>query len=164
MIKFFRNIRHQFMNEGKTSKYLKYAVGEIVLVVIGILIAIQINNWNNARLNKISELNFYLNFKEQMVEDIHEIEDNVEYNNNYINQFKQAVQIIEKNDRSMASVEEEVEFYEDKIKAFKDVAISNQIKYGSTSNDQYFKLFRFEKRNQATKIVNADIKTNPNKT
>ena len=88
------------MNEGKTSKYLKYAVGEIVLVVIGILIALQINNWNNARLNKIAELNFYLNFKEQMVEDIHEIEDNVEYNNKYINQFKYAVQIIEKNDRS----------------------------------------------------------------
>jgi len=88
------------MNEGKTSKYLKYAVGEIVLVVIGILIALQINNWNNARLNKIAELNFYLNFKEQMVEDIHEIEDNVEYNNKYINQFKHAVQIIEKNDRS----------------------------------------------------------------
>ena len=100
MIKFLRNIRHQLINEGKTSKYLKYAVGEIVLVVIGILIALQINNWNNARLNKIAELNFYLNFKEQMIEDIHEIEGNIEYNNNYINQFKHAVQIIEKNDRS----------------------------------------------------------------
>jgi hypothetical protein len=40
------------MQKGKTSKYLKYAIGEIILVVIGILIALQINNWNNNRLNK----------------------------------------------------------------------------------------------------------------
>jgi len=49
MLKFFRNIRKSLVNEGKTTKYLKYAIGEIVLVVIGILIALQINNWNEAR-------------------------------------------------------------------------------------------------------------------
>jgi len=46
MIKFFRKIRLSLLSEGKTGKYLKYAIGEIVLVVIGILIALQINNWN----------------------------------------------------------------------------------------------------------------------
>lgn len=46
MIKFFRNIRQTLLAQGKTSKYLKYAIGEIILVVIGILIAIQANNWN----------------------------------------------------------------------------------------------------------------------
>ncbi|MCA0154269.1 hypothetical protein [Winogradskyella vincentii] len=46
MIKFFRNIRKQLLTENKTGKYFKYAIGEIVLVVIGILIALQINNWN----------------------------------------------------------------------------------------------------------------------
>jgi competence protein ComGC len=46
MIKLFRNIRKNLLNEGKTSKYFKYAIGEIVLVVIGILIALSINNWN----------------------------------------------------------------------------------------------------------------------
>jgi hypothetical protein len=45
MIKFFRQIRFKLMETGKTSKYFKYAIGEIVLVVIGILIALQINNW-----------------------------------------------------------------------------------------------------------------------
>ncbi|WP_282134325.1 DUF6090 family protein [Seonamhaeicola maritimus] len=49
MIKFFRNIRKQLLAEGNTCKYLKYAIGEIVLVVIGILIALQINNWNEER-------------------------------------------------------------------------------------------------------------------
>lgn len=55
MIKIFRNIRQNLLNEGKTSKYFKYAVGEIVLVVIGILIALQINNWNELRKSKIEE-------------------------------------------------------------------------------------------------------------
>lgn len=52
MIKFFRNIRNNLFSEGKTGKYLKYAIGEIILVVIGILIALQINNWNDMRKNK----------------------------------------------------------------------------------------------------------------
>lgn len=49
MIKFFRNIRQNLLSNGNTGKYLKYAIGEIVLVVIGILIALQINNWNEKR-------------------------------------------------------------------------------------------------------------------
>ena len=52
MIKFFRNIRKSLLNEGKTTRYFKYAIGEIVLVVIGILIALQINNWNENRKNE----------------------------------------------------------------------------------------------------------------
>ena len=49
MIKLFRNIRQNLLAEGKTSRYLKYAIGEIILVVIGILIALSINNWNENR-------------------------------------------------------------------------------------------------------------------
>jgi hypothetical protein len=46
MIKFFRNIRQKLLTENKTGRYFKYAIGEIILVVIGILIALSINNWN----------------------------------------------------------------------------------------------------------------------
>ena len=53
MIKFFRKIRYDLLEKNKTGKYLKYAIGEIVLVVIGILIALQINNANENR--KITE-------------------------------------------------------------------------------------------------------------
>jgi len=49
MIKFFRNRRQNLIMENKTGKYLKYAIGEIILVVIGILIALQINNWNETQ-------------------------------------------------------------------------------------------------------------------
>ena len=52
MIKFFRRIRQQLLSENKFSKYLFYAIGEIILVVIGILIALQINNWNEVKKNQ----------------------------------------------------------------------------------------------------------------
>ena len=53
MLRFFRKIRFDLMEKNKSGKYLKYAIGEIVLVVIGILIALQINNWNeNQKLKK----------------------------------------------------------------------------------------------------------------
>ena len=58
MIKFFRQIRFKLMNENKTSRYFKYAIGEIVLVVIGILIALQINNWNEGRKTKQQAQNY----------------------------------------------------------------------------------------------------------
>lgn len=60
MIKFFRKIRHGLMNENKMGKYFKYAIGEILLVVIGILIALGVNNWNEKRKEKNKEV-VYLN-------------------------------------------------------------------------------------------------------
>jgi hypothetical protein len=59
MIKFFRRIRQNLLLEGKTGKYFKYAIGEIVLVVIGILIALSINNMNSSQIEK-SEITAYL--------------------------------------------------------------------------------------------------------
>ena len=56
MIKFFRKIRYDLIEKNKTGKYLKYAVGEIVLVVIGILIALSINNSNTINKQRIRAL------------------------------------------------------------------------------------------------------------
>lgn len=55
MIKFFRNIRRTLLSDNKFSKYLVYAIGEILLVVIGILIALQLNNWNERQKERKSE-------------------------------------------------------------------------------------------------------------
>ena len=70
MIKFFRNIRKQLAAENKAAKYLRYAIGEIILVVIGILIALGINSWNQDRLSN-QQQNVYLNnFKEELTSNI----------------------------------------------------------------------------------------------
>ncbi|MGB3608101.1 DUF6090 family protein, partial [Psychroserpens sp.] len=60
MIKFFRHTRQRLIKKNRFSKYLLYAIGEIILVVIGILIALQINNWNENRKTSNSEIT-YLN-------------------------------------------------------------------------------------------------------
>ena len=64
MIKFFRHIRRALINENNMGKYFKYAIGEILLVMIGILLALQVNNWNNNRLDAIKEQMFLKNLKE----------------------------------------------------------------------------------------------------
>ncbi|MBO3118022.1 hypothetical protein J4050_14790 [Winogradskyella sp. DF17] len=66
MIKFFRTIRYNLMETGKTTKYFKYAIGEIILVVIGILIALGINNWNENRKSKLVEKDVLNNIYENL--------------------------------------------------------------------------------------------------
>ena len=63
MIKFFRKIRQRLLLENKLSKYSLYAIGEILLVVIGILIALQINNQNDLRKERIKEIHYLENIK-----------------------------------------------------------------------------------------------------
>ncbi len=67
MIKFFRHIRKSLLMENKTGKYFKYAIGEIALVVIGILIALSINNWNSNRKNSLKEAQFLQSFKTDLI-------------------------------------------------------------------------------------------------
>lgn len=69
MLKIFRKIRQKLLAEGKTSQYLKYAIGEIFLVVIGILIALSINNWNEANKNAKREHAFLINLQEDLRSD-----------------------------------------------------------------------------------------------
>jgi len=75
MIKFFRKIRQNLLSEGKTGKYFKYAIGEIVLVVIGILIALSINNWNeNRKEDKISQ-EYLLGINNDIIKDLEQIDE-----------------------------------------------------------------------------------------
>jgi len=70
MIKFFRKIRQNLLSENKFSKYLIYAIGEIFLVVVGILIALQINNWNEERKAIAREKLFLNEFKTSINKDL----------------------------------------------------------------------------------------------
>jgi hypothetical protein len=74
MIKFFRHIRKRLLAENRFSRYLIYAIGEIILVVIGILIALQINNTNQARKEKEELSKIYESIIEELNTDIAEAE------------------------------------------------------------------------------------------
>ncbi len=69
MIKFFRRIRRKLLDEGNLKRYLIYAIGEIVLVVIGILIALQVNDWNENRKQKLEEQRILVNLKTDIEKD-----------------------------------------------------------------------------------------------
>ena len=66
MIKFFRKIRQQLLTENKFTKYILYAIGEIALVVIGILIALQINNWNEQQKLDAKEIKYLQEVKSEL--------------------------------------------------------------------------------------------------
>ena len=100
MLRFFRRIRQSLFSQNRFGKYALYAIGEIILVVIGILIALSINNWNQNRQNRNYELDYYLKFKNQLVEDHGEISGNIKYNDQRLRLFRKAVEIIEENNRS----------------------------------------------------------------
>ena len=77
MIKFFRRIRQQLLTENKFSKYLLYAIGEIILVVIGILIALQINNWNENRKIQKLEAQIYTELKSDLLQTRNDIKNTI---------------------------------------------------------------------------------------
>jgi len=107
MVRFFRQIRQRLLTEGlfnrpasPAGRYLLYAAGEIMLVVIGILIALEINTWNDARLEQKAAETFYKNTHQQLLEDRRNIEGQIAYNNKYVAQFHYAVALISENNRS----------------------------------------------------------------
>ncbi len=84
MIKFFRHIRKSLLNEGKTSKYFKYAIGEIVLVVIGILIALQINNWNENKKDRQEEKALLIQLKSEFESNLKQLDQKIDIRNSMI--------------------------------------------------------------------------------
>lgn len=75
MTPFFRKIRQQLMNQSKFQKYITYAIGEIILVVIGILIALQINNHNEDFKTREKEIGYLKNIKTDLQGTILELDD-----------------------------------------------------------------------------------------
>ena len=82
MIKFFRKIRYVLMEKNKTGKYFKYAVGEIILVVIGILIALQVNDWNQNHKLKYLEIEILNDFKSSLLIDMKDYNNTIKRGNN----------------------------------------------------------------------------------
>jgi hypothetical protein len=74
MLHFFRRIRQNLLKENKVTRYLLYAIGEIVLVVIGILIALQVNNWNEERKQRAEEIEVLKSVKKGLSDTVAEFQ------------------------------------------------------------------------------------------
>lgn len=94
MIKFFRKIRQRLLTENKFSKYLIYAIGEIVLVVIGILLALSINNWNSNRIQKNNITNYYDRIVIELNQEIISAKRQKEQNAKLINYNQRSLRIL----------------------------------------------------------------------
>ncbi len=100
MIKFFKKIRQKMLTENNFKKYFVYALGEILLVMIGISLAFQVSNWDNNRIKKNAENKYYESVRAQIADDKENILGVKDYNNRYMIEFKYVNEIIENNDRS----------------------------------------------------------------
>ena len=97
MIKYFRKIRQNLLMENKTGKYLKYAIGEILLVIIGILIAVSINGWNEDRKLYNEEQSILKDLKQEMDLNLKTLEI-----------------VIEQHEKSLKAAEEIKELFDDR--------------------------------------------------
>lgn len=80
MLRYFRQLRQRLLTENKVSKYLLYALGEILLVVIGILIALQVDNWNQERQSKKFEHKLLSELIETLVNDYSKVDRTILWN------------------------------------------------------------------------------------
>jgi len=87
MINFFRKTRKKMADDNNPMKYLRYAIGEILLVVIGILIALSINNWNEERKQVASEIKFISGVKNDLKQDKDYIESVIEFGHTKVNTY-----------------------------------------------------------------------------
>ncbi|MGB5983415.1 MAG: DUF6090 family protein [Nonlabens sp.] len=94
MIKFFRRIRLDTLSRKRIPKYFAYALGEIILVVIGILIALQIYNWNEVGKARTLEIGLLENLKKNLTLDTLDINFNLKYHKSFINEDKKLLNFL----------------------------------------------------------------------
>jgi len=87
MLTYLKIIREKLLKEGKLIKYLTYAAGEILIVVIGIIVALYLNNRNQERINNKLEIQYYQTIKNQLNEDLNTLVDVMDYDQRHLNQF-----------------------------------------------------------------------------
>lgn len=95
MIKFFRRIRQGLLSESKFSKYIFYALGEIFLVVIGILIALQINNWNENQRDQKTSIILANSITQDLNQDVAFLKDAIEFSHKKIEKIEQLQAILD---------------------------------------------------------------------
>jgi len=138
MIKYFRKIRQHLAYENNVAKYMRYAIGEILLVVIGILIALQINNWNENEKLRVRETNLLKELKTNLNTNIQNLEKDIEV------QIQQAAYI------------DIVQLHLENKKPYND-SISYFISFGSPAPDVLLTSSAFETlRSSGLELIGSD--------
>jgi Family of unknown function (DUF6090) len=106
MINFFRKIRYNLMEQNKTGKYLKYAVGEIVLVMLGILLALQVNNWNEERKENIIRDSYLVRLLIDQEKDNINLEQLLKDRKAYIEKVEKYTEYFNKGDYSLSQLKD----------------------------------------------------------
>jgi len=100
MLTHLKKIREKLLKEGNLIKYLTYAAGEILIVVIGIIVALYLNNRNQERINNKLEIQYYQTIKNQLNEDLNTLIDVMDYDQRHLNQFIYAKKSISQNNEN----------------------------------------------------------------
>ncbi|WP_411768572.1 DUF6090 family protein [Winogradskyella sp. A3E31] len=141
MIKFFRKIRYDLMEQNKTGKYFKYAIGEIVLVVIGILIALSINNWNESRKEAIQEQFILKRLRTDISSDINQVSLEIDLIDKNTKELKFCIDVmLDKKEASIEAFRENLESmlnlssFDQNKTTFNNIISSGQIEYIKNQN------------------------------
>jgi hypothetical protein len=135
MIKFFRKIRQNLINTGKITKYLAYAIGEIILVVIGIFIALQLNNINEERKKRVLEADYYCKLLEDLNQDVIEIKNQIDINEFRIKNSNKFIGLLQKPkftqkevmDAMLGAVSKSTYIFKPSMAAFEDLKSSGNL-------------------------------------
>ncbi len=95
-----KEIRRKLLEEGRLTKYITYAFGEIIIVSVGILLALYLSNWNETRADNKLEIQYYQSIKYQLQEDSNILTGEIHYNQIYFSQFRYASSLIRSNART----------------------------------------------------------------
>jgi len=137
MIKFFRKIRQKLLSENKFSKYLLYAIGEIVLVVIGILIALWINNKNIQNQNKEKERLGLTEIRDNLISDTLQLDNNLKRFKNRQELIMKTMTLLSKNEYNAKDKDSlffhfiSAELYQNAIFKSNSVGFTNMVSSGN---------------------------------
>ena len=103
MLRFFRKLRHRLLTENRFGKYLLYTIGEVLLVVIGILIALQVDNWNEERTDRLEEQRVLLQLKEEFLDNRKQIGAKIALHQDIVHSCQAILQIIDQQENPYAA-------------------------------------------------------------
>lgn len=169
MLPFFRKIRYRLANDNQFFKYSRYAAGEIFLVVVGILLALQINNWNENRKNSALAKLFIEDFIKSLESDAALLDDRIQMNEEQIQNILSILNTLENKDE-LSKAELEVFFNENislgfesyfvpEMGSFRQFEANNggSIIQNRELRDSLYKYYMFGEKNEKNNEISAQI-------